>query len=230
MTSFVDNSNQEYDHAPIPGMIFLQDIVNDRPVVLLGSAPEVDIPYHDLNHSLLVSINSSALSIPRNIIPDITIINTTIAKPGELREIKRTHLNQLTTKSLFIMEGPISLSAALPIFDSVSRETTGYMTLSERSEFLEYYLAKPLEGYSGPKYIPSTGFIACLLLLACGASSVRMTGFSFSDGHSYLAKVFKRQHIAKDLDVMDYIIDTEKPVHFPDQLIKQRQFIKHQMA
>ena len=32
MTSFVDNSNQEYDHARIPGMIFLQDIVNDHQV------------------------------------------------------------------------------------------------------------------------------------------------------------------------------------------------------
>lgn len=63
--------------------------------------------------------------------------------------------------------------------------------------------------------MPSTGFLACLLLLAADAAEIDMRGFSFEDGHSYLETAFKRGHVARDREVMLKLLEAMAPVAFP---------------
>lgn len=208
-----------FDLTGIPAMARLRDMVQGRKVILIGSAPGAHVKAEDVERNLIVCVNAAALGLAGSIVPDITFVNTAIAGPHPVAVKTRERLQELQTKSLFIIESAISINKANRILGPIERKSTDYITLAERCDILEAFLKRPLSGPVGEEHVPSTGFFVCILLIACGALHVKMTGFSFSDGHSYLSSVARREHILRDLEVLKLIVDREMPVAFPEELI-----------
>lgn len=212
-------SLSHFDLTGIPAMARLRDMVQGQTVTLIGSAPGADLTAEDIDRHLIVCVNAAALGLAGSIVPDITFVNTAIAGLHPAAVKTRERLQELQTKFLFIIESAISINEANCILGPIERESTDYLTLAERCDFLEAFLNRPLSGPVGEEHVPSTGFFVCMLLLACGAAHVKMTGFSFSDGHSYLSSVSRREHVDRDREVLKLIVDREMPVAFPEVLI-----------
>jgi len=199
----------------------IRRIVSEKTVSLLGSAPgnyfadDFPIEYP------LVCANAAALGIRRDRerTPEITIINTALASSPNYGKPTRELLNRITTKLLVIVESGTPIDRATKIFEPIARNVTETITLDERCKFLEVFLEKPLTGRGGGQHVPSTGFFTILVLLACGAKKVKPTGLSLSDGHSYLDKVYARDHIQRDCDVLNFIKTKGLPVEFSPTLI-----------
>lgn len=207
-----------FDLTGSPATVCLREMVQGKTVTLIGSAPGVRLTAEDIDHNLMVCVNGAALGLAGNMVPDITFVNTALAGPHPAAVKTRKRLEELQTRSLFIIESFISLSDANPALSRIKRKSTQSITLRERCDFLEAVLQRPLSGQTGDEHVPSTGFFVCLLLVACGAFHVRMTGFSFSDGHSYLSSVARRQHVDRDREVLKLLVESSMPVTFPAAL------------
>lgn len=197
--------------------MYLDDVVRGKRVTLLGSAPNACLSGHD--GDLLICVNAAALGISEKCIPDVTIMNTSVAGSTEAGVPTRERLHELVTKLLVVVESGTPLQESWPVFKAIKRESERYITLAQRTQFLEDFLGKPLVAQTGGNNVPSTGFFACLLLLASGASYVEMKGFSFGGGHSYLNTFFQRGHIERDHEVMSFILNEALPVGFPEGLV-----------
>jgi hypothetical protein len=212
----------------------IRHIVSQRTVSLLGSAPgsyfSDDFP---IEYSLICA-NAAVLGICENRggggIPEITIINTAVASSPDAGKSTRELLNQVTTKLLIIVESGFPIDKARKTFESITRDATEVITLDERCKFLETFLGKPLTGRGGGQHVPSTGFFSCLVLIACGAQKIKPVGLSFSDRHSYLDKVYTRDHIQRDLDTLNFIKTKGFPVEFSLDLISSAHLINTKKA
>jgi len=198
----------------------IRAIVNAKTVSLLGSAPgDYNMGLFPLDQPL-VCINAAALGISGlNRVPEITIINTSVAGSSNAGKPTRELLQHISTKMLVIVESGFSIEQAEKVFEPITRDMTEVITLDERSQFLEAFLEKPLAGRTGSHNVPSTGFFACLVLLACGASKVKTFGLSFHNGHSYLNQTYKREHIEKDCEVLHWLLAKSLPVEFSEEVI-----------
>lgn len=204
-------------------MASLSDLVHSRTVTLVGSAPGASLDGHAADRDLLVCVNAAALGLGKEVVPDITVFNTAFATLDDLAYgvQTRARLQELRTRLLFIIDLGNTTEDLNTLFSPVTRTETRKMTLDERCHFLESFTGRPLSGRSGPDHVPSTGFFSCLFLLAAGASQIRMKGFSFGDGHSYLDSVQRRAHLARDLEAMELILRKSYPVVFEDNLRQQ---------
>jgi hypothetical protein len=151
--------------------------------------------------------------------PEITFLNTATAGFQNAGEPARKLMPMIGTKVLVVIESGFPLSSAMEIFKSIPRSETLVISLDERCSFLESFLGKPLTGRSGGQHVPSTGFFACLALLACGARRVKLAGLSFVDGHSYPYPVSKREHIERDCEVLKWLLASDLPVEFDPEFI-----------
>lgn len=192
--------------------MIIENTVRKKSVSLIGSAPHVNSPGDSFQTDLLVSVNAAALGFGNALVPDITIINTAVAGSPNAGKPTRERLHELTTKHLVVVESGVPLDRAEPIFSVIKRESTENITLDARCLFLERYLGKPLTGRAGGQHVPSTGFFSLLLLLSLGASRVSMHGFSLLDGHSYLPVSYKREHVDRDREVLQFVLNRKMPV------------------
>lgn len=199
----------------------LADLVEAKTVTLVGSAPGASLA--GLDSDLLICVNAAALGLGQEVRPDITIFNTAFATLGHLDYGRQTRarLHQLRTGLLLIVDLANAREDLDTLFAPVVRSETRRLTVDQRCDFLEEFTGKPLTGRAGPDHVPSTGFFSCLYLLASGAREVRMRGFSFGDGHSYIDSNQKRAHTARDLEAMELILTRNYPVQFEDQLRQQ---------
>lgn len=199
----------------------LTDIVESRTVTLVGSAPGASLDGQASD--LLVCVNAAALGLALDIRPDITIFNTAFATLDHLDYGRQTRsrLHQLRTRLLLVVDLANAHEDLDTLFSPIERAETRRLTVDQRCSFLERFTGKPLTGRAGPDHVPSTGFFSCLYLLASGAREVRMRGFSFGDGHSYIDSTQKRAHTARDLEAMELILARGYPVLFEDKLQQQ---------
>ncbi len=162
-------------------------------------------------HEVLVCVNGAALALKDPIVPRITFMNTSIAAAkGAGLETYRS-LGRLKTDHLIIIEGSPDLSERwISILERASYNSFDFYSLDMRMEFMKKLLG-PLKGVQGD-HVPSTGVFAILALLAQGAKSIRLNGFSLVDGHSYLNRSFRRHHIEMDRHVFELVQRKGLPV------------------
>jgi hypothetical protein len=199
----------------------IRNLVSGKTVTLLGSAPgNYSVDLFPENQPL-VCINAAALGMvgQKERVPEITIINTAVAGSPNAGKPTRELLNRMDTKLLVIVESGFPLCKAQEVFEPITRDETALITIDERCKFLEEFLEKPLTGRSGGKHVPSTGFFSLLALLACNSKKVIPFGLSFREGHSYLDQKYKREHIERDCEVLNFILNKSLPVEFSTELI-----------
>jgi hypothetical protein len=202
------------------GAAGLSKAVSGRDVLLIGSAPGASL--YGVTPDLVATVNGAALGLSERIEPDILFLNTAVAACNLAGRPTRERLAELSAGLLVIIESGTSLADAAPVFEPIVRRERLEVPLVERTWFLETFLGRTLASPWGSANVPSTGFLACLLLLAAGARRVQMRGFGFMDGHSYLPEVFKRGHAACDQEVLSLICQRRLPVDFQPSLGAQR--------
>lgn len=190
---------------------FSLKVVQGREIQLLGSAPSFDGFLDIKEQEVLCCVNGSALALRRPMVPSITFINTSVSGNTDAGQETYMRLGSINTKHLVIVEGSPNLSAQwLGILDRVAFSTFDFYSLEMRMQFMKQVLG-PIQGIQGND-VPSTGFFVLLALLAQGAKSVCLNGFSLVDGHSYLDKKFGRDHKNMDMKVLEFIRKQKLPV------------------
>lgn len=194
------------------GAAGLSKAVAGKDVLLMGSAPGATLD--GAAADLVAMVNGAALGLPERVEPDILFLNTAVAACELAGRPTRERLAELSAGLLVVIESGTSLADAAPVFEPIARRERLEVPLAERTRFLEAFLGRTLASPWGGANVPSTGFLACLLLLAAGARRVQMRGFGFTDGHSYLPEVFKRGHVARDQELLELIGQRRLPVEF----------------
>lgn len=187
------------------------EIVKGRDIQLLGSAPSFGGILELKEHEVFVSVNGAALALKKPLVPSITFINTSVSGTrGAGLETYRM-LSKINTEHLIIAEGSPAFSERwLGILELVTFNSFDFYSLEMRQEFMKKWLG-PLNGIQGDD-VPSTGFFALMALLAQGAKSVVLNGFSLIDGHSYLEREHARHHVGMDKRVIEFIRKEGLPV------------------
>jgi len=200
----------------------IRRIVEGQTVSLLGSAPgSYDASLFPPDQPL-VCINAASLGIIGQRTPEITIINSAVAGSPNAGKPTRELLKHISTRTLIIVESGVQIEKAKTVFEPIKREETEIISIDDRCNFLEKFLGKPLTGRVGGMHVPSTGFFSCLVMFACGASRVRTFGLSFDDGHSYLNEMYKREHIERDRDILNWLMAGSFPIEFSPELLSAR--------
>lgn len=179
----------------------LRSLVHGRRVMLVGAAPGFAGDVDRRGFDVLVTVNAAALGFKAPVRPDVTVMNTAVARSRSAGVQTRPRLGELAAGHLVVVEGGTPYAVAEPMFAAIARDSFELIDIRQRTAFLTRMLEEPLAGTSG-RHVPSNGFFTMLLLLDLGAASVQVEGLSFRDGHSYMTEVHRREHIEMDRRVL----------------------------
>jgi hypothetical protein len=177
--------------------------VAGKDIVLIGSAPNFNGNLEFENSKIVISVNGSSLAIKNNLVPDICFFNTSVLGTKNAGEETSKFLNSIYVKHLVIVEGHPKFSQDWTrILSEVNFESFDFYSFERRVGMLEKIFQSKQLQFSE---VLSTGFFALLLLLNSRANSVHLKGFSLVDGHSYLERVYKRDHKNADRRLLELI-------------------------
>lgn len=187
------------------------DIVHDKNIALIGSAPTFNDATLPPKQDVLITINGSSLGLPSNLKPDICFFNTSVTSSRYSGRETMQRLQDISAKHLVVVEGmPKHSQNWLRILSEGNFDSFEFYPIEKRLIFIKSALA--LKSVRTLEDLPSTGFFILLLLLASHIRSIRLGGFSLINGHSYLKKIYKRAHVEADLKVIDLILKHGFPV------------------
>lgn len=181
-------SRQETVRRKLAGV---QSVLEGQSVLVLGSAPEPQIPPRD-EFTRVVCVNGSPFVAHQNgLAPDVTVFGgyniRNRANPQALAPHKLKNLAGLSTGALVYCDVGSGSREAKREF---ARRNVGYTEFASigrrsRADMVNEVFGGKLTDEDGEGKVSNGGFAIALALWA-GASSLILSGFSLEDGHSSL--------------------------------------------
>lgn len=185
----------------------LSEIVKNKSVLIVGSAPCVDRKIVESgDFEVVIFVNGSNTPFP-HVKPDVTVMNGYTAKAGS--DVAKRSMSNLGNRDL---GHAVFLTRGLSFDDCKKAVAKNGSTVISSEEFPQQKRVKLMESTLG-RHIPfrdsndtpSTGVSAILLTLSLDPEYVAITGFSTSGGHSYINGDTPRGHAEIDAEVLSLI-------------------------
>ena len=181
----------------------LHETVTGRACVVVGSAP-LPTPAADVSdEEIVIAVNGGISSVLR---VDVWVVaSRSQDKPGhaQIKPLHKTMLQQATARTVghvILLRGPKDASegATLAALQQLSVRYSSWSVLDKPTKL---WLETLLCARKADKPC-SSGILATAAALWCGASAVRLVGFSFTPGYHYISKqrpaAWWRNHIPAD--------------------------------
>jgi hypothetical protein len=192
-----------YDPAQVERV---RDLIADRACVIVGSAP-LSTPSADVADGEVVIAVNGGISSVKGAVDLWVVASRPQDKPGNstIKPLHRTMLHQAkgrTAGHVLMLRGPKAKDASeqhtLAMLQTLGCRVGTWSVLDKSAKlFIEKTLCERRD-----KEPCSSGILATALALYCGASSVRLVGFSFVPGYHYVKKerpaAWWRNHIPAD--------------------------------
>jgi hypothetical protein len=193
----------------------------NKPCVVLGSAPRPQLPNHLRETTTLVCINGSGWSGSRAgwPAPGLTVM-TGATITADHTATERKVLSGLATDTLVLINyfphnHPVSVAQARDIFRTLGFRYRRFVTISRwgRKRMLRRVIGHRIDGPTNDDR-PSNGILAICLALSQGAPKVILAGFSFQrSGHHYAPTSGRtRHHQAADQEAVFSLMERGWPL------------------
>lgn len=178
-------------------MLF-RDLVKNRPVLVLGSAPCASLEDYQ-PQDILLCINGSQ-NLNRELVPDVLLVNgMKLKRKSDNARVTMSLFRGLRAKHLVCITNTLAMPAMCAALRDAGLEwnTDEELSKEERQRIVERALARTLASANG-KDVASTGMTAALWAKECGARSVRISGITLQGGHFYMPGDTARGHTDVD--------------------------------
>ena len=183
----------------------VRPIVEGRDCVVIGSAPLKTATADVDAGELVIAVNGGISSVPG--VADLWVLNSKQQdRPHDvnLKPLHKTMLKQGKDKTaghLLLLRGPAVASEQWTL-GFLNRQGTTYQSWSVFDKATKVVFEREYCNRVRVNRPCSAGILSVALALACGASRVRMVGFSFKPGYHYLQDVtpayWWRDHVEAD--------------------------------
>lgn len=183
----------------------VRDLIAGRACVVVGSAP-LSSPVADVTETeIVIAVNGGISSVPRAV--DLWVVaSRTQDRPGNplIKPLHKTMLQQAkrrTVGHLLMLRGPTDASER-DTLAALAQLGCLHHTWSVLDKPTKRWLEGELCARVADKSPCSSGILATAIALWCGASAVRMVGFSLKAGYHYLPNAqpqsWWRNHVDAD--------------------------------
>ncbi len=182
----------------------LRPFVANRNCVVIGSAPLATRHAEIQPHELTIPVNGGISSLKGP--ADVWAVNSKQqdASTALMRPLHRTMLEQGSNRSvqhILLLRGP-KVASERSTLEMLKSWRCAYQSWSVLDKPTKRWIEGELCARADDKKPCSGGILATALALWCGASSVRLVGFSFTPGYHYIKndhpQTWWRDHVAAD--------------------------------
>ena len=186
------------------------------PWLILGSAPNPQLPSGQLNKMNLVCVNGSGWSAKQLglLTPELTVMGGSIlTKPSA--EASREAIKSLKTRKLLLIEYEVTLAEAREILIRLDYqyEELQVIRYKRRAGIIKAATGKNLGYGHNDKSKISNGLFAACFSLYQGAPEVILSGISLnSNGHNYSNTLQIRSHVVPDKEAIIAMYRRQLPI------------------